>query len=172
MGFLGRSKGENRPGSGADDDGAISIVGPGMTVHGDCETGGTIRVDGRVFGSIRAGKAVVVGRDGVVEGDVFTSDAVVSGRIVGTVTAESRLELQATATIEGEVHTYRLQLDEGAVLDGAVTVHRDDPDSTDGEGVTGAEEGRIAGDRHRADEDRNAPRGADETDGERVRAAR
>ncbi len=100
----------------------ISIVGPGMKVVGDCETDGTVRIEGTVQGSVRAGKAVVVGKEGTVQGDIFTQDAVVSGRIIGSLMAESRLEVQASATIEGEVKARRMQLDEGAVLNGNVTM--------------------------------------------------
>ncbi|MCK5651771.1 MAG: polymer-forming cytoskeletal protein, partial [Gemmatimonadetes bacterium] len=81
----------------------ISIIGPGMKVVGDCTTDGTIRVEGSVEGSLRAGKAVVVGRNGFVDGDVVTQDAVISGRVRGTLTAESRLELQSTCQIDGQV---------------------------------------------------------------------
>lgn len=98
----------------------ISIIGPGMTIVGDCETDGTVRVEGTVEGSIKAGKAVVVGKQGTVTGDVITQDAVVSGRVKGTLVAQSRLELQATCHIEGEVRTRRMQLEEGAVLNGTV----------------------------------------------------
>lgn len=100
----------------------ISIIGPGMRVVGDCETEGTIRVEGRVEGSVKTGKAVVVAKGGVVEGDIITQDAVISGTVLGTVNAESRLELQETARIEGEVRARRMQLDEGAELSGRVQV--------------------------------------------------
>ena len=98
----------------------ISIIGPGMKVVGDCLTDGTVRVEGAVEGSIKAGKAVVIGRQGSVTGDVHTQDAVVSGKVSGTLVAESRLELQATCQIDGEVRTRRMQLEEGAVLNGTV----------------------------------------------------
>ena len=98
----------------------ISIIGPGMQVVGECQTDGTIRIEGTVEGTVRAGKAVVVGKDGAVDGDVFTQDAVISGRIRGTLVAESRLELQATCRIEGEVRARRMQLEEGAILNGTV----------------------------------------------------
>lgn len=98
----------------------ISIIAPGMTIVGDCQTDGTVRVEGSVEGSIKAGKAVVVGKQGVVTGDISTQDAVISGRVEGTLVAASRLELQATCHIEGEVHTRRMQLEEGAVLNGSV----------------------------------------------------
>ena len=69
----------------------ISIIGPGMTVVGDCETEGSIRIEGRVNGSVRAGKAVVVGRDAWVKGDITTQDAVLAGRVTGIILAGSRL---------------------------------------------------------------------------------
>jgi cytoskeletal protein CcmA (bactofilin family) len=93
-----------------------------MSIEGDCASDGTIRVEGRVQGTVRAQKAVVVGKDGVVDGHVITQDAVISGRVTGTVTAESRLEVQATAQIEGEVRARRMQLEEGAQLNGRISM--------------------------------------------------
>ena len=110
----------DRSGTGASPESVISIIGPGMKVVGDCETDGTIRIEGTVEGTVNAGKAVVVGKDGVVSGDIVTQDAVVSGTVVGTLVAESRLELQATCRIEGDVRARRMQLEEGAILNGTV----------------------------------------------------
>jgi len=106
--------------SGSPPETVISIIGPGMTVVGDCQTEGTVRIEGVVEGSIKAGKAVVIGKQGKVRGDIHTQDAVVSGHVTGTLVAESRLELQATCQIDGEVRTRRMQLEEGAVLNGTV----------------------------------------------------
>lgn len=112
----------DRVSNGAPPDSVISIIGPGMKVIGDCETDGTLRIEGTVKGSVRAKKAVVVGREGLVDGDVATQDAVIAGRVVGTLVAESRLELQATCRIDGEVRALRMQLEEGAVLNGTVAM--------------------------------------------------
>ena len=101
-------------------DGVISIIGPGMRVIGDCETEGTLRIEGTVEGTVRAGKAVVIGKDGSVQGDVMTQDAVIGGRVSGTIIAESRLELQATCIIEGEIRARRIKLDEGGRVNGNV----------------------------------------------------
>lgn len=101
-------------------DGVISIIGPGMRVIGDCETEGTLRIEGTVEGTVRAGKAVVIGKDGSVQGDVMTQDAVIGGRVSGTIIAESRLELQATCMIEGEIRARRIKLDEGGRVNGNV----------------------------------------------------
>ena len=100
----------------------ISIVGAGMTLDGDCETDGSLRIEGSIRGNVRAGKSVVVGRDGLVEGSIYTQDAVISGQVLGSVTAESRLELQETSHIAGEIYTNRLQVEDGATLQGQVSV--------------------------------------------------
>ena len=112
--------GRDRTTQASGQDSVISIIGPGMRVIGDCETEGSIRIEGEVRGAVRAGKAVVIGRDGLVQGDVHTQDAVVSGTILGSVIAVSRLELQATSRIDGDIQARRLQLEEGAVLNGSV----------------------------------------------------
>jgi len=96
----------------------VSIVGPGMRVVGDCSSDGTIRIEGKVEGSVRAAKSVVVGKEGTVIGDVITQDAIVAGRVNGSITAESRVELQATCRIEGDIRSRRVKLDEGGRVDG------------------------------------------------------
>lgn len=103
-------------------DGAISIIGAGMRIVGDVVTDGTVRVEGRVEGTVRAGKAVVLGKAGEVVGDIFTQDAVIGGRVEGRVVAESRLELQSTSQISGEIRarSAHLQLDEGARFNGQI----------------------------------------------------
>ena len=116
----------DRTSQGSVPESVISIVGPGMKVVGDCETDGTLRIEGAVQGAVRAGKAVVIGKEGLVIGDILTQDAVVSGRVQGSVTAESRLELQGSCRIDGDVSTPRLQLEEGAVLNGSVNMLADD----------------------------------------------
>ena len=93
-----------------------------MNVVGDCETEGSIRIEGSITGSVRAGKAVVVGEDAWVKGDISTQDAVVSGKVTGPIVAASRLEVKATSQIEGDVHAHRLQLEEGGVLNGTVNM--------------------------------------------------
>jgi cytoskeletal protein CcmA (bactofilin family) len=100
----------------------MSIIAPGMHVVGDLITEGTVRIEGHVEGTIRAGRSVVLGKEGQVVGDIFTQDAIIGGRVQGTITADNRLELQNTAIIDGEIRAraQHLQLDEGATFNGQV----------------------------------------------------
>ena len=107
---------------GGGGDGAISIIGPGMRIEGDLATDGTVRIEGTVHGTIRAGKAVVLGQSGEIVGDVFTRDAVIGGRVKGTLVADSRLELQGSCQVDGEIRarSSHLQLAEGANFNGQI----------------------------------------------------
>jgi cytoskeletal protein CcmA (bactofilin family) len=98
----------------------VSIIGPGMKITGNCESDGTIRVEGSVEGAIKAAKSVVVGKEGIVIGDITTQDAIVAGRVNGSVTAESRVELQSSCRIQGDIRSRRVKLEEGGQIDGSL----------------------------------------------------
>ena len=100
----------------------ISIIGVGMTLTGNCETDGALRIEGTVKGDVRAGKSVVIGKEGLVDGNIFTQDAIISGRVLGAVHVQSRLELKPSGQISGEIQARRLQLEEGASVEGEVSV--------------------------------------------------
>ena len=100
----------------------ISIVGTGMTIEGDSETDGSLRIEGTIRGNVRAGRSVVIGKDGLLEGSIYTQDAVIAGRVLGAVYAESHLELQATSQISGEIQARRMRVEDGAALQGQVAV--------------------------------------------------
>jgi cytoskeletal protein CcmA (bactofilin family) len=93
-----------------------------MILEGDSETDGSLRVEGTIRGNVRAGKSVVIGKDGLVDGSIFTQDAVVAGRVSGGIHAASRLELLATSDVSGEIEALRMQVEEGAKVQGQVAV--------------------------------------------------
>ena len=105
----------------------ISIIGAGMTLDGDSETNGSLRVEGTIRGNVRAGKSVVIGKDGLVDGSIFTQDAVVAGRVSGGIHAVSRLELLATSEVSGEIEAPRMQVEEGAKVQGQVAIGESGP---------------------------------------------
>ncbi len=116
MAVRGKSTGGTPP------EAVISVIGAGMQITGHVQTDGAVRIDGTIKGDVRAGKAVVIGKGGHVEGNIFTQDAILSGRVSGSVVAESRLEVQATAIIKGDIQARRMQLEEGAGLQGQIKV--------------------------------------------------
>jgi cytoskeletal protein CcmA (bactofilin family) len=113
--------GEPRTG-GNGGEGTLSIIAGGMRVIGDIETEGVIKIEGRVEGSIRAGRQVLIGRQGEVKGDITTREAVIGGKVQGTVSATERLEVQATSTIVGDINTKSIAVAEGGRINGTVRI--------------------------------------------------
>ena len=98
----------------------FSIIASDMTVIGDLETEGVVRVEGRVRGTVRVGSQVLVAQGAVIEGDLHTQEAVIAGQINGAIHARERVELQATAMVEGDILTPRISIIEGAKVTGEV----------------------------------------------------
>ena len=101
-------------------EGSPSIIAPGMKVIGDVETNGVVKVDGMIEGSIRGARQVLLGRSGTIQGDVHAEEAILAGKVVGTVTAVERVEVQSTSRIDGDIHTRSIVVLEGGIINGNV----------------------------------------------------
>lgn len=99
---------------------ALSIIAAGMKITGDVDTSGVLKVDGEINGSITGARQVLLGRGGAVRGNVIAGEVVVGGYVEGSVSAAERLELQATATIAGDIETRSIVVLEGARINGLV----------------------------------------------------
>lgn len=100
--------------------GGTSVIAPGTKIVGDVEASGILKIDGTVQGSIRGARQVMLGRSGVIQGDVHAEEVILGGRVVGTVTATERVEIQSNSVIEGDVHTRSIVVFEGGLLNGNV----------------------------------------------------
>jgi cytoskeletal protein CcmA (bactofilin family) len=69
---------------------------------------------------VRVGSQVLVAQGAVIEGDLHTQEAVISGQISGAIHARERVELQATAMVAGDILTPRISIVEGARITGEV----------------------------------------------------
>jgi cytoskeletal protein CcmA (bactofilin family) len=116
-------------------DGNLSIIAIGTTVTGEVATGGVVKVEGVVDGNVRADRQVLIAKSALIEGDVYTREAVVGGRVLGSIYAEERVEVEPGATIEGDIVTKRLLVQEGGNVNGniqmgdvkAISVSRAEP---------------------------------------------
>jgi cytoskeletal protein CcmA (bactofilin family) len=98
----------------------FSIIASDMTVIGDLETEGVVRIEGRVKGTVRVGSQVLVASGAVIEGDLHTQEAVIAGQVSGAIHARERVELQASALVAGDILTPRISIIEGARVSGEV----------------------------------------------------
>jgi cytoskeletal protein CcmA (bactofilin family) len=118
-----RKDGDKNEGRGASVEAALSIIAAGMRITGDIETTGTLKVDGRIEGSVTGARQLMLGRNGAIHGNVHAGEVVIGGIVDGSITADERLELQGSATVNGDIETKSIVVLEGARINGAVRMH-------------------------------------------------
>src|SRR2546425_6716322 len=84
-----------------------------MRVVGDITADGVVKIEGTVVGTVRAGRQVLVGKGGEVEGDVISREAIIGGEVRGSIRADERIEIQSTSVVHGDVVAKRLLVQEG-----------------------------------------------------------
>lgn len=99
-----------------------SVVNDRLTIRGELDTDGTVRVDGRVEGPSHRAGTLIVGAGGFVVGDVEARDVIVAGMIQGNVHASGRLQIEAGASVLGAIHANSMILLEGATIHGQVSI--------------------------------------------------
>ena len=93
-----------------------TIIGRGAVSEGQFQIEAGVRVDGVLKGELESSGTLIVGTSGVVEANIKVRDALVSGRIVGTLVAEEKVHLQSKATFIGKIQTGVLIVEDGAVF--------------------------------------------------------
>jgi len=98
------------------------FVDTGCTIRGELEFANSFRLDGRVEGTVRSRSELVVGKDGVVEGEIDVARCLVGGEVRGTIRASEQVVLHATARVWADVHATALVMEDGAFLEGKVNM--------------------------------------------------
>ena len=97
----------------------ISLIGEGLSVVGTLHfDDGVVRLDGRVEGEILGRGILIVGRQGLFQGEMRVSTLILCGRIEGTVIASERAHIKPTGKLSGRVHASQLIIEEGGILEG------------------------------------------------------
>src|SRR5262245_20809323 len=105
-----------------------SVIDAWLTITGNLESQGDVRVEGQISGDVRCAN-LVVGRDAMVTGDIVAEEAIVRGRVKGTIRA-NRVILQDTACVECAIYHKVLSVAEGASFDGQ-SCRRQQPQQVD-----------------------------------------
>jgi cytoskeletal protein CcmA (bactofilin family) len=99
-----------------------AFIDRGSEFEGRLSFKDTVRIDGRFQGEISSENTLVVGESGEIQASVRSQNVIVSGSIIGDVQASCSVVLHKTGRIEGDVETRSLVMEEGATLNGRVTM--------------------------------------------------
>jgi cytoskeletal protein CcmA (bactofilin family) len=103
-----------------------SLLDSQLSVAGDIDTDGSLRIDGNLDGTIRRADTVVLGVGARMRGNVHAREVIIGGAITGNVFATERVELQPTAIVNGDITTQVVLVQEGGVVNGRVDMRAPD----------------------------------------------
>jgi cytoskeletal protein CcmA (bactofilin family) len=99
-----------------------AFIDQGSEFSGKLSFKDTVRIDGRFEGEIKSENTLIVGETGRVFAQVKSGDVIVSGEVKGDIIATSRVTLHRTARVNGNITAVKLAIEEGAELNGQVTM--------------------------------------------------
>lgn len=83
-------------------------------ITGEIVSEADFRIDGTLEGTITTSGKVVIGKEGVINGNVNCSFADVEGKFSGKIEVKESLSLKSTSSVEGEVIIGKLIVESGA----------------------------------------------------------
>ena len=81
----------------------ITIIAEGVKVEGKINCPGSARIDGAVNGEIIIEKDIIIGKEGKVEANIRTKDAVIAGTYKGDMIASGEVEITTTGKFIGNL---------------------------------------------------------------------
>jgi cytoskeletal protein CcmA (bactofilin family) len=106
----------------------IPVLGKTLLFRGELTAEEDVILQGRVEGSIRHARSLIIGADGSVLGDVYANHLTVEGLVEGDLHGREAVIVKATAQVRGNIFAPRVGIMEGATFNGRVEM---DPAAAD-----------------------------------------
>ena len=114
-----------------------NIISLGTKVTGEIESDGDVRIDGSLSGKISAKGRVVIGKEGVVDGEIHCKNTDISGKVNATMVVQELTVFKASAVFTGDVTTSKISIETGARFTGNCKMAGMEKNKTKNEGKKG-----------------------------------
>ncbi len=84
-----------------------------------------LRINGKFEGNLESKGNLTIGSTAAVSADIVGDNIIVGGKVKGRITAKERLTLLPTATVQGDIYPAKLNIAEGAILEGHCSMLHD-----------------------------------------------
>ncbi len=100
-----------------------SYLGPGLLIKGEISGNEDLKLESNVEGLVSIGGfRLTVGPNAHLKADIVAREALISGEVIGDISACDRIEIMRSASIVGELSTGKITIEEGACFKGSVEV--------------------------------------------------
>ena len=101
-------------------------IGSGIRVEGKVFSDGDLQIDGTIEGPVSVeGKKLTVGPTAQLNSQIVAREVVVYGKVHGDVRALDRVEIRKDGSVDGNITTGRIMIEEGARFKGKIEIDRD-----------------------------------------------
>ncbi|MGF6929817.1 cytoskeletal protein CcmA (bactofilin family) [Chitinophaga sp. W2I13] len=91
-----------------------------VSVNGSIDASVSGRIDGNVRGDVKTSGKLVVSETASIRGHIYAADLVVHGKVYGDVYITNKAHISNKALVKGDVNAMVLEIEEGAVVEGAI----------------------------------------------------
>jgi len=110
---------------GATADRATARLGASLHVKGEISGNEDLVVDGSVEGLIQLDeRKLTVGATAKVTADIIAREVVVYGTVKGNLRAKDRIEIKKDGSVNGDLTTARIMIEDGAYFKGSIEIER------------------------------------------------
>jgi len=107
-----------------------TFFGPNVTIEGTVTGSEPVLIEGTVRGKINLTGELRIGTKARIEATVHAKNVTVEGKLTGDVSADERVELVASATVDGNIKAPKIVVAEGARFRGSVDMGSAKPNGT------------------------------------------
>jgi len=97
-----------------------TVIGPNITLDGTITGSEPMLIEGTVRGKVNLTTDLRVGTKARVEATLHARNVMIEGNVTGDVSADERVELVASATVDGNIRAPKIVVAEGAKFRGSV----------------------------------------------------
>ena len=113
----------------AGSNGLTAFIDEGSEIEGRYTFSGTVMLNGRFKGEISTTDTLIIGAKGVMNGEIRAGRVLISGEVVGNVSAAERVELTRTARVFGDVEAPVIVVEEGVLFEGHCRITKANPNT-------------------------------------------
>ena len=117
---------------GSNPDRATARLGTSLHVKGEISGNEDLVINGSVEGSVQLDeRQLTVGTAAKVTADIIAGDVVVYGKVKGNVRAKGRVEIKKDGSVDGDLTTAQIMIEDGAYFKGSIEIERSAEKETD-----------------------------------------
>ena len=100
-------------------------IGQSVQIKGELTGNEDLTIDGMVDGKILVkDHGLTIGANGRINAEVHAKTVVVLGQVNGNITADDKVEIDATGSVQGDIRAPRVSIADGARFKGSIDMER------------------------------------------------